>query len=279
MLARASYAVFTARADDPPPRLLADANVPRLDARHWRVSAVTIGDDHALTDQLRRLAFEREPAVPRRQYPTPHLYAQAVMLNIERADSLHPDALAFAVAAVAALVRWAAGPVVDLTAELMWTAREWDRKVADKAFDVDRHVSVHANWSSDGDAADVHTHGMVKFAHSDFAALAVPAEGARAAAQLLRHLARVRALTLEPLTPGHAFDPGFGQPMVAFVDAPPGHPVVAHLDDTPSVVVDYDVERAEAIDGLYGLLSATKALDRPIPAARLRRRLGARDAS
>ena len=269
MSAHCSFAVFTSRDEDPPETLLAEAAVPRLDPAHWSISAPPL---EPLLDVLRTLAFEREPPIPRRSYPRPASYRRVVVVEVAREDSLHPDALAFATGAVSALVRWGGGPVVDLTAERVWTAREWTRKVAPR-FDPRQHVSVHADWAPDARSATLHTHGMAKFAHPDFVAFDVPDEGTRAVGQLLGHLAAVRALTLEPLHPGHAFDPGYGQPMVAFVDAPPDAPVVEHLAGPPSVVVDYDVAAAEAVDGLYDLLRAAKALDRPVPEDRARHTL------
>lgn len=271
--AHCSFAVFTTRDEDPPPTLLAAARVPRLDPASWTLSVPAL---EPLLEVLRTLAFEREPPIPRRSYPRPGSYRRAVVVEVAREDSLHPDALAFATGAVTALVGWGGGgPVVDLTAERVWTAKEWLR-TAGPRFDARRHVSVHADWAPDGRSATLHTHGMAKFAHPDFAALDVPDEGVRAAGQLLGHLASVRALTLEPLGPGHAFDPGFGQPMVAFVEAPPGAALVEHLGAPPSVVVDYDVGTGEAVDGLYDLLRAAKALDRPVPPERRRRRLAGR---
>ena len=103
----------------------------------------------------------------------------------------------------------------------------------------------------------------------------MPDSGHRAAGQLLGHLAAVRATTLEPLEPGHTFDPGFGQPMVAFVAAGGRARGPDHLGAPPSVVVDYDVERDEAVDGLYTLLATAKALDEPVPAERRRRPMAA----
>jgi hypothetical protein len=169
-------------------------------------------------------------------------------------------------------VAWADGPVVDLTAERVWAAREWTRHFARrKGFEARRHVSVHATWAADGRTATLHTHGMAKWAHPELVVLDVPDSGTRAAGQLLGHLVAVRALTLEPLEPGHTFDPGFGQPMVAFVPLE-GHPdLVEHLAAPPSVVVDYDVDADCAVDGLFTLLDAAKALDEPPPAERRRR--------
>jgi hypothetical protein len=271
MDAHASYAVFTARADDPPASLLHDAKVPALDPAVWAVGARPVGKDDPLLEVLRTLAFEREPPIPKRSYPTPHLYRQALTVELSRTDSLYPDALAFAIGAVTALAAWGDGPVVDLTAERVWTAGEWKKWFGRrKPFDARRHVAIHAAWSDDGRTATLHTHGMAKFAHSELVALDVPDEGTRAAAQLIGHLAAVRAATLEPLEPGHTFDPGFGQPMVAFVPLAGDHPVVAHLGAPPSVVVDYDVETDEAVDGLYTLLATAKALDRPVPERRRR---------
>jgi hypothetical protein len=267
--ARCSFAVFTARTDDPPAGLLADASVPRLDPQTWRLTAVDLADeDDPLRAVLSTLAFERQPPLSRRRYPRVAAYRRAVLVDVERDDSLHPDALAFAVGAVSALVRWGDGAVVDLTAERVWPGSEWAKKVA-RRFDARSHVSVHADWEPDGTAATLHTHGMVKFAHPDFAAIDVPEEGTRAVAQLLGHLAHIRATTLEPLQPGHAFDPGYGQPMVAFVAAEAAG-VIDHLGAEPSVVVDYDVASGEAVEGLYGLLAAAKALDRPVPSQRRR---------
>jgi hypothetical protein len=272
MDAHASYAVFTARAEDPPPDLLHAAGVPALDPSVWTVAARPAAKDDPLLEVLRTLAFEREPPIPKRAYPTPHLYKQAVTVELDRADSLYPDALAFAVGAVSALVKWGDGPVVDLTAERVWTAREWQKRFGPrKPFDARAHVSIHASWSADGRTASLHTHGMAKFAHPELVALDVPDAGTRAAGQLIAHLAAVRATTLEPLEPGHTFDPGFGQPMVAFVPLDAEHPVVGHLGAPPSVVVDYDVEADEAVDGLYTLLAQAKALDHPAPAERKRR--------
>ncbi len=277
MDAHATYAVFAARTDDPPAGLLHRAGVPRLDPALWRLAARPVAAGDPLLEVLRTLAYEREPPIPKRSYPKPHAFRQAVTVEVARADSLHPDALAFAVGAVSALVAWADGPVVDLTAERVWIRNEWRRHFGPagrpKPFAVGDHVSVHSSWATDGRSATLHTHGMGKFAHPELAALDVPDEGTRAVGQLLRHLAAVRAALLEPLLPGHAFDPGFGQPMVAFVPADPGHPVVDHLGAAPSVVVDYDVERDEAVDGLFTLLREAKALDRPVPAERPRRPL------
>jgi hypothetical protein len=243
--------------------------VPRLDPSFWSLTAVDLDEESPLRAVLSTLAFEREPPIPRRSYPRVAAYRRAVVLEVSRGDSLHPDALAFATGAMSALLRWADGAVCDLTAERVWTAKEWPRKVA-RRFDARSHISVHADWSPDGRTATLHTHGMVKFAHPDFVALDVPDEGTRAVGQLLGHLASVRAATLEPLEPGHAFDPGFGQPMVAFVEPPRGHDVLAHLDGPASVVVDYDVDAGEAVEGLYGLLKAAKALDGVVPAERAR---------
>ncbi|MDQ1714013.1 MAG: hypothetical protein QOE45_3463 [Frankiaceae bacterium] len=279
MDAHASYAVFTARADDPPAALLKDAGVPALDPAAWTLAARPVAGDEPLLEILRTLAFEREPPIAKRAYPTPHLYRQAITVEVARGDSLYPDAVAFATGAVSALAQWADGPVLDLTAERIWTAREWAKRFGrpgrPKPFDARAHVSVHSSWSADGATATLHTHGMAKFAHRELVALDVPDAGTRAAGQLLGHLVAVRATTLEPLEPGHTFDPGFGQPMVAFVPLDADHPVVGHLGAAPSVVVDYDVERDEAVDGLFTLLTAAKALDRPAPAERRRRPMAA----
>jgi hypothetical protein len=272
MDARAAYAVFTARTDDPPAALLRDAGVPALDPAVWSLAARPVAPDEPLLEVLRALAFEREPPIPKRSYPTPQLYRQAITVEVARPDSLYPDGVAFAVGAVGALVRWAGGPVVDLTAERVWTAREWRKWFGPRrGFDARRHVSIHASWAPDGRSATLHTHGMAKWAHPELVALDVPDSGTRAAGQLVGHLAAVRATTLEPLEPGHTFDPGFGQPMVAFVPLDPEHPVVGHLGAPPSVVVDYDVTTDEAVDGLYALLAAARALDAPPPAERRRR--------
>jgi hypothetical protein len=275
MDAHASYAVFTARTDDPPATLLHDAGVPALDPSVWALGVRPVEADEPLLEVLRTLAFEREPPIPRRWYPTPHLYRQAVTVEVSRKDSLHPDALAFAVGAVSAVVGWGDGPVVDLTAERVWTAREWRKHFGKpgkpRGFEARRHVSVHATWAEDGQTATLHTHGMAKWAHPELVALDVPDSGTRAVGQLLGHLAAVRAATLEPLEPGHTFDPGFGQPMVAFVPLEGGHEVLDHLGAPPSVVVDYDVESDSAVDGLFTLLAAAKALDAPPPAERRRR--------
>jgi hypothetical protein len=272
MRAHATYAVFTSRADDPPATLLKDADVPALDPAVWSVTARPVAPDEPLLEVLRTHAFDREPPIPKRSYPTPHLYRQAVLVEVDRDDSLYPDAVAFAVGAVSALARWADGPVVDLTAERVWTAGEWKKWFGPrKGFDARRHVSIHASWAADGRTVTLHTHGMGKWAHPELVALDVPDAGHRAAGQLLGHLVAVRATTLEPLLPGHAFDPGFGQPMVAFVPLDADHPVVEHLGAPPSVVVDYDVERDEAVDGLYDLLRAARALDEPPPRDRRRR--------
>lgn len=276
MDAHAAYAVFTARQDDPPPSLLKDAAVPALDPAEWTLAARPVDGDEPLVEVLRTLAFEREPPIPKRHYPTPQLYRQAITVELAREDSLYPDAVAFAVGAVTALVRWADGPVVDLTAERVWTAGEWKKWFGRrKPFDARRHVSIHTSWSPDGRNVTLHTHGMAKWAHPELVALDVPDAGHRAAGQLLGHLAAVRATTLEPLEPGHTFDPGFGQPMVAFVPLAGDHPVVAHLGAAPSVVVDYDVDADEAVDGLYTLLAHAKALDAPPPSERPRRPMAA----
>lgn len=279
MDAHASYAIYTARTDDPPLDLLHKADVPALDPGVWTLSVVALADDAPLREVLSTLADERQPVIRRRDYPAVPSYRQLVLLDLARADSLHPDALAFASGAVQALTAWAAGPVVDLTAERVWTAREWRKQVAGKRFDAARQISVHADWAADGRTATLHTHGMAKFAHPDFVAVDVPDEGARAVAQLFSHLAAVRALTLEPLEPGHAFDPGFGQPMVAFVEADPGLAVAEHLGAPPSVVVDTDLDSGEAVEGLYALLQSVKALDRPVPADRRRWPLPKREAA
>jgi hypothetical protein len=275
MRAHAAYAVFTPWPHDPPPTLLKDAGVPALDPACWALAARAVEPDEPLLEVLRTLAFEREPPIPKRSYPTPHLYRQAITVDVQRDDSLYPDAIAFAVGAVSALVRWAQGPVVDLTAERVWTAGEWRKQFGGrKGFDARRHISIHASWSADGRTATLHTHGMAKWAHPELVALDVPDSGTRAAGQLIAHLAAVRATTLEPLEPGHTFDPGFGQPMVAFVPLA-AHPVVEHLGAPPSVVVDYDVDSDEAVDGLYTLLAQAKALDDPPPAERRRRPMAA----
>lgn len=273
LTARCSYAVFTERTEDPPPTLLADADVPALDPAQWRVSVAELADDSPLRAVASTLADQRVPPIHRRSYPRVAFYRRAVVLDVERVDSLHPDALAFAVGAVGALARWAGGAVVDLTAERLWTAREWSKRVAGKPFDARRHVAIHTDWAPDGRSATLHTHGLAKFAHPDFVALDVPDEGVRAVGQLLAHLSHVRATTLEPLQPGHAFDPGYGQPMVALVEPPPDHPVVAHLAGSVSVVTDFDVDTGEAVEGLYTLLRAARALDRPEPPDRPRRRV------
>jgi hypothetical protein len=62
---------------------------------------------------------------------------------------------------------------------------------------------------------------------------------------------------------------------VAFLPLDGDHPVVGHLGAPPSVVVDYDVEADEAVDGLFTLLGAAKALDQPPPAERRRRPMAA----
>src|SRR5204863_386019 len=111
MDAHASYAVFTRRDDDPPAGLLRDAGVPALDPAVWHLATrdlaagdLAAGDTAAghaaagdpLLEVLRELAFEREPPIPKRSYPTPHLYRQAVTVEVGRADSLYPDAIGFA---------------------------------------------------------------------------------------------------------------------------------------------------------------------------------------
>lgn len=279
MDAHASYAVFTARRDDPPADLLHAAGVPALDPAVWRLAARAVEGGDPLLEVLRTLAFEREPIIPKRAYPTPHLYRQAVTVEVERADSLYPDAIGFATGAVSALVGWADGPVVDLTAERVWTAREWRRHFGKpgkpKPFEARRHLSVHASWSDDGRTATLHTHGMAKWAHRELVALDVSDSGIRAAGQLLGHLAAVRARTLEPFEPGHTFDLGFGQPMVAFVPLEGRPDVLEHLGAAPSVVVDYDVDSDTAVDGLFTLLAEAKALDEPPPAERRRRAMAA----
>ena len=273
MPARCSYAVFTELTGDPPASLLADADVPALDPAAWRVSTAALEPGDPLLEIISTLADERLPPISRRSYPRVAFYRQAVLIDVVRDDSLHPDALAFAVGAVAAVARWAAGAVLDLTAERVWTAKEWEKQVARKPFAARRHIAIHTDWAPDGRTATLHTHGMAKFAHPELVAVDVPDEGIRTVGQLLAHLAQVRATTLEPLRPGHTFDPGFGQPMVAFVPPPSDHPVVEHLGAAPSVVTDFDVDTGEAVDGLYDLLRAAKALDRPPPAERPRRRL------
>lgn len=270
MDSHASYAVFTSRTDDPPADLLLRADVPALDAENWSLAVRDVETGDPLLEIVSELAAQRQPAIRRRDYPAVPTFRRALLLELGRADSLYPDALAFAVGAIRALTEWADGPVTDLTAERVWTAREWRKKVVDKKFDASRHISVHADWAADGRSATLHTHGLAKFAHPDFAAIDVPDEGVRAVGQLLGHLAAVRALTLESLEPGNAFDPGFGQPMVAFVEAPEDSAVVAHLGSPPSVVVDVDLDSAEAVEGLYGLLREVKALDREPPADRRR---------
>ncbi|HVF18856.1 MAG TPA: hypothetical protein VNA14_01250 [Mycobacteriales bacterium] len=247
--------------------------MPALDPASWQVSAAALEPGDPLLTILSTLADERLPPIPRRSYPRIAFYRQAVLLDVERDDSLHPDALAFAVGAVAAITRWAAGAVLDLTAERVWTPKEWDKQLVRKAFEARRHVSIHTDWASDGRSATLHTHGMSKFAHAELAAIDVPDEGVRTVGQLLGHLAQVRATTLEAFEPGHGFDPGFGQPMVAFVAPPAGHPVIGHLRAAPSVLSDFDVDTGEAVEGLYDLLRAAKALDRPVPADRRRSRL------
>ncbi len=273
MTARASYAVFTERTDDPPATLLASADVPALDPTCWSVSTSALSGEDPLRAIISTLADERVPPISRRAYPRVAFYRQAVLLDVERDDSLHPDALAFAVGAVAALAAWAEGAVLDLTAERVWTGKEWTKQVAGKPFEARRHIAIHTDWAPDGRSATLHTHGMAKFAHPELAAVDVPDEGVRTVGQLLAHLAQVRATTLEPLEPGHTFDPGFGQPMVAFVDTPAGHAVLEHLGAPPSVVTDFDVDTGETVEGLYDLLRAAKALDRPAPADRRRTRL------
>ncbi len=270
MDAHASYAVFTRRTDDPPADLLLRSDVPALDPAGWSLSARDLEDDDPLRELLSTLAAQRQPAIRRRDYPAVPAYRQAMLLELTRPDSLYPDAMAFAAGAVGALTEWADGPVTDLTAERVWTAREWRKKVSGAGFDARRQVSVHAAWATDGRTATLHTHGMAKFAHPDFAALDVPDEGVRAVSQLLAHLAAVRALTLESLEPGNVFDPGFGQPPVAFVDVPDAHEVTEHLGAAPSVVVDADLDAVEAVEGLYSLLRDVKALDRDVPADRAR---------
>ena len=277
MDAHASYAVFSSRTDDPPADLLLRADVPALDPSVWSLAVTDIDQAHPLRAILSQLAAQRQPAIRRRDYPAVPTYRRALLLELGREDSLYPDAMAFAVGAVLALTEWAAGPVADLTAERVWTAREWRKHVGEKGFEPARHVSIHADWAEDGRSATLHTHGLVKFAHSDLAAIDVPDEGVRAVSQLLTHLAAVRALTLESLEPGNAFDPGFGQPMVAFVDAPQDADVVSHLGAPPSVVVDVDLDTGEAVEGLYALLREVKALDREAPAGRRRWPLPARE--
>ena len=277
MQAHCSYAVFTERTDDPPRTLLADADVPALDPSCWQVSTSAVEAGDPLLSIVSTLADERVPPISRRSYPRVAFYRQAVLVDVRRADSLHPDALAFAVGAVAAIARWADGAVLDLTAERVWTAKEWHKKLVRKAFDARRHIAIHSDWAADGRSATLHTHGMAKFAHPELAAVDVPDEGVRTVGQLLGHLAQVRATTLEPFAPGHAFDPGFGQPMVAFVDPPPGHPVLEHLAASPSVVTDFDVDTGEAVEGLYTLLRAARALDRPEPPERRRTALALRN--
>lgn len=273
MDAHASYAVFTSREDDPPVDLLLRADVPALDPSTWSLAVTDISPEHPLRSIVSQLAVQRQPPIRRRDYPAVPTFRQALLLEIGRDDALYPDAMAFAIGAVRALTEWADGPVADLTAERIWTAREWRQKVVEKRFDPARHISVHADWAADGRTATLHTHGLAKFAHPDFAAIDVPDEGVRAVSQLLGHLAAVRALTLESLEPGNAFDPGFGQPMVAFVAADSGSPVTQHLGAPPSVVVDTDLDAGEALEGLYELLGQVKALDRPAPADRRRWKL------
>jgi hypothetical protein len=194
MRAHASYAVFTTRADDPPPSLLHDAKVPALDPSAWTIAARPVEPGEPLLEVLRTLAFEREPPIPKRTYPTPQLYRQAVTVEVAREDSLYPDGIGFATGAVSALVAWADGPVVDLTAERVWTAGEWRKWFGRRRpFEPRRHVSVHATWSPDATTATLHTHGMAKWAHPELVALDVPDEGTRAAGQRLGHLAAVRA--------------------------------------------------------------------------------------
>jgi hypothetical protein len=277
MDAHASYAVYTSRTDDPPADLLLRADVPALDPSRWSLAGSDLDADHPLRAILSQLSAERQPPIRRRDYPAVPIYRQALVLEISREEALYPDAMAFVAGAVHALTGWANGPVADLTAERVWTAREWRKKVVEKRFDPARHVSVHADWAADGRSATLHTHGLAKFAHPDFAAIDVPDEGVRAVSQLLGHLAAVRALTLESLEPGNAFDPGFGQPMVAFVDAPADSAVVEHLGAPPSVVVDVDLDTGEAVEGLYGLLREVKALDREPPANRRRWPLSQRE--
>ena len=270
MTARCSYAVFTERTDDPPGTLLAAADVPALDPGCWRLTSAALHPGDALLSIVSALADERVPPISRRNYPRVAFYRQAVQVDVEREDSLHPDALAFAVGAVAALVEWGGGAVLDLTAERVWTPKEWRKQVVAKGFEARRHIAIHTDWAPDGRSATLHTHGMAKFAHPELAALDVPDEGVRTGGQLRGHLAQVRATTLEPLHPGHTFDPGFGQPMVAFVPSSPAHPVTEHLGAVPSVVTDFDVDSGETVAGLYDLLRAAKALDRPIPVDRHR---------
>jgi hypothetical protein len=277
MDAHASYAVFTRRSDEPPADLLHRNDVPALDPASWSLAVTEVDPEHPLSVILSQLAAERQPPIRRRDYPAVPAYRTALVLEIGRDDSLYPDATAFAIGAVRALAEWADGPVVDLTAERVWSAREWRKKLVDKPFDPARQVSVHADWAADGRSATLHTHGMAKFAHPDFAAIDVPDEGVRAVGQLLAHLAAVRALTLESLEPGNAFDPGFGQPMVAFVEAPADASVNEHLGAPPSVVVDTDLDAGEAVEGLWDLLREVKALDRTPPAGRRRWPLPARD--
>jgi hypothetical protein len=90
--AHASYAVYTARTDDPPADLLLRADVPALDPAAWSLAVVPLAEDAPLREVLSTLADERQPPIGRRDYPAVPTYRQAVLLDVGRDDSLHPDA-------------------------------------------------------------------------------------------------------------------------------------------------------------------------------------------
>jgi hypothetical protein len=146
-------------------------------------------------------------------------YRQALVLELSRSDSLYPDAMAFTTGAVRALTEWADGPVVDLTAERVWSAPSgagswWASASIQPAGECARGLGTGRTV---GDAA----HARAREVRApDFAALDVPDEGVRAVGSCslisLPSGAHTRVAGA-----GNAFDPGFGQPMVAFVEAPP----------------------------------------------------------
>ncbi len=79
----------------------------------------------------------------------------------------------------------AGGLVVDALSYSVMSAPDIVREL-DRAFDPQRHVTIHVERSSR--PWFVHTHGMEKFGHADFELHGVPRASIEVARRLLRHL-------------------------------------------------------------------------------------------